>query len=139
MTTRHTDSSQYRSAKLALRDRIDCDKRLTPWTRLVGGQIIKRSWEDIGCTDSEAYFVKVLGASPATVKSAIKALREKGYIRVEKRGRSNQYFLIFEQGQNLALSQRVASEASASRGQGGTGPIGLKNDADRAEKQPPKG
>jgi hypothetical protein len=101
--TRIKDSVQYRRAKLALGDRLRRDARLSISARLIGAEIISRSWEVYGCTDAENWLVKVLGVALRTVRGAVRELRETGYIRVEKHGRSNHYFL--ELGQNLPLSE----------------------------------
>src|SRR5262245_18795398 len=100
MKPRSGDSAEYRRAKFALADRMRRDKRLTFAQRTIGAELLACSWEYKGCQKTEGWFAKVLGASGATVKSAIKRLKGTGYIRIEKRGRSNTYFPIFEQGQN---------------------------------------
>jgi len=69
--------------------------------------MISRSWEDRGCTDSEEWFVRTIGASRRTVIEAIKELENAGYIRVERKcGCVNQYFLIFEPVQILHRSEK---------------------------------
>jgi DNA-binding transcriptional ArsR family regulator len=121
---RPPDSDLYRAEKLALGDRLRRDKELSAATRVVGAEIISRSWEAGGCPDAVNWFVTVLNLAPSTVKLAIAQLKDRGYIRIERQGRNNRYYLIFEQVRNSDLS-RTAEPAG----------IGLNFDGDRSEKR----
>ena len=78
---------------------------------------------------------KVLGISLRTVKGAIAELQVANYVTVEKRGRSNQYFLVWEQVQNLHLCERDLNE-DHSRGKKQPGQ-GQKTTGYRCKKDTP--
>ncbi len=121
--------SGFKRAKFALADRLRRDTRLSPYARLIGLEMISRSWEHRGCTDCEEWFVKTIGASRRTVIEAIKELENFGYIRIERKcGCTNRYFLIFEPVQILHRSNKgTRAEKVSNLGKIRTG-TGAEND-----------
>jgi hypothetical protein len=138
---RTADSSGYAKAKLDLCDRLRRDTSMSVSGRLVGAEIVCRSWESSGCTDAQGWFVTVLGISLRTVKDAIAELRDRGYIKVERTGRSNVY--VIQLVQKLPLSGDGAKDARQQSAEiGGHGDqvqkrtIGAENGSDRCKKGP---
>jgi hypothetical protein len=137
---RPKDSKEYCADKLALADLLRRDGRLSATARLVGAEIICRSWQQGGCTDAQGWFQTVLDISERAVKAAVAELQRFEYIRIEKHGRSNHYFLMLEKVQNLPQSKGEQPKTSAmSPGHGVTEAIGAKNDVDRGKKRPATG
>jgi hypothetical protein len=129
---RRPDDAGYRAAKLALADQARRDKRLDAYARVVCAEIISRAWKDAGCKDSEAWFVTVLGFSKRKIIEAIQHLKNLGYIRIEKVGRSNRYFPILEQVHNMHPSGAGTPNVCENTSEKSSGqPIGARDAMNR--------
>ncbi|MFT4117495.1 DnaA N-terminal domain-containing protein [Bradyrhizobium sp.] len=116
--TREEALKDFNRKRLAAMDRVRRDTLLSASFRAVGGELFAKVDFDTGdAYPSIEHLEEKLGLSPRTVKMAVKALQERGYFTVVKRGRCNRYVPIYEpvakvqilhlsedqQGQNLHL------------------------------------
>lgn len=109
------DAKAFAASKLALADRIRRDARLSGSFRTVGAEICSLTNFRTGYSwVSEKALAEQLGLAHRTIKMAVAALKAAGYIRVEKVGRNNRYFPIFdaEKGQSLPLSENEQGQSS---------------------------
>lgn len=107
--TREEALKDFNRKRLAAMDRVRRDKNLSASFRAVGGELFAKVDFDTGdAYPSIEHLEEKLGLSPRTVKMAVKALQERGYFSVVKRGRCNRYVPIYEPAekvQNLHLSE----------------------------------
>lgn len=107
--TREEALKDFNRKRLAAMDRVRRDTNLSASFRAVGGELFAKVDFDTGdAYPSIEHLEEKLGLSPRTVKMAVKALQERGYFTVVKRGRCNRYVPIYEPAekvQNLHLSE----------------------------------
>lgn len=99
----------FTARKLALADQVRHDGRLSASTRLIGAEICSLTNVKTGYSWASVEFLaEKLTVTDRTIKRAIVALREAGYITIEKVGRNNRYRPVFEaleKGTNCPLSE----------------------------------
>ena len=121
----------FNARKLALADQVRHDGRLSASTRLIGAEICSLTNVKTGYSWASVEFLaEKLTVTDRTIKRAIVALREAGYITIEKVGRNNRYRPVFEaleKGTNCPLSETEQ------------GTICPPSDAERGQERPEQG
>jgi len=104
-----TDAKAFAAQKLAVADLIRHDGALSMSYRMVGVEICSLTNFQTGFAwASEGYLAEKLTVTPRTIKRAIVALRDAGYIEIEKVGRNNRYrpvFAVLEKVTECPLSE----------------------------------